>query len=46
VDKTAAARARVFGRIADLGGVRCCKRTGFLAILEAAAWTRETLAWC
>ena len=35
--------ARVIGRIADLGGVRCCKRTGFLAILEAAAWTRETL---
>ena len=28
---------------AGLGGVRCCERTGFLAILEAAAWTRETL---
>ncbi len=28
-------------KIADLGGVRCCKRTCFTAIVEAAAWTKE-----
>lgn len=33
--------SRVLGRLAELGGPRCCKRTGFSAILEAAAFARE-----
>jgi hypothetical protein len=28
---------------AKLGGVRCCKRTGYTAILEAVRYTREHL---
>ncbi|MCF0121263.1 MAG: hypothetical protein HUJ65_06450 [Oscillospiraceae bacterium] len=35
--------ARVIERIASYGGVRCCKRTAFIAIAEAASWTRDTL---
>jgi len=27
--------------IAELGGVRCCKRASFTAAIEAAKWTRE-----
>ena len=33
--------SRVLGHIADVGGVRCCKRTGFIALIEAAAFTKE-----
>ena len=33
--------SRVLGKLADLGGPRCCKRTGFTAILEAVAFARE-----
>ncbi len=33
--------SRILGKLADQGGPRCCKRTGFTAILEAAAFTRE-----
>lgn len=33
--------SRILGRLADLGGPRCCKRTGFTAILESAAYARE-----
>lgn len=35
--------SRVLGHIADVGGVRCCKRTGYIALTEAAAYTREVL---
>ena len=35
--------ARISNKIADIGGVRCCKRTGFIAIREAALWTKETM---
>lgn len=34
--------SRVLGKLADLGGPRCCKRTGFASILETAAFVRET----
>lgn len=33
--------SRILGRLADLGGPRCCKRTGFVALQEAAAYTAE-----
>lgn len=33
--------SRILGRLAELGGPRCCKRTGFTAILESAAFARE-----
>lgn len=33
--------SRVLGKLADIGGPRCCKRTGFTAILEGAAYARE-----
>lgn len=33
--------SRVLGKLADLGGPRCCKRTGFTAILEGAAYAKE-----
>ncbi len=33
--------ARIIKRIAEIGGVRCCKRTTHIAIEEAVAWTRE-----
>ncbi len=33
--------ARCLERIADVGGPRCCKRTGRLALEEAAAFTEE-----
>ena len=34
--------ARCLQRIAECGGVRCCKRTTRLAVEEAVAWTKET----
>ena len=33
--------ARVLTRIAEMGGVRCCKRTTHIAVEEAVAWTKE-----
>ena len=33
--------SRVLGRLAELGGPRCCKRTGFSAILESVAFAKE-----
>lgn len=33
--------SRILGRLADIGGPRCCKRTGFTAILEAARFAGE-----
>lgn len=33
--------SRILGRLADLGGPRCCKRTGFTAIKETAAYVEE-----
>ncbi|MBQ6453245.1 MAG: hypothetical protein IJJ14_02670 [Coriobacteriales bacterium] len=35
--------SRILGKLADIGGPRCCKRTGFTAIREAAAYTQEML---
>lgn len=35
--------SRILGRLADVGGPRCCKRAGFVAIQEAAAYVKETL---
>lgn len=33
----------ILGRLADLGGPRCCKRTGFTAIQVTAGYVAETL---
>ena len=33
--------SRALGRIGENGGPRCCKRDSYLAILEAAAFTKE-----
>lgn len=33
--------SRILGRMADLGGPRCCKRTGFIAIEETVAYLEE-----
>ena len=33
--------SRILGRLAVYGGPRCCKRTGFVAIEEAAKFTQE-----
>lgn len=33
--------SRILGRLARLGGPRCCKRTGFTAVLEGAAFAKE-----
>ena len=35
--------SRVLGRLADMGGPRCCKRTGFSAILETVDFVAETM---
>lgn len=35
--------ARVLAALGELGGPRCCKRNSFVAIREAAAFTRECL---
>ena len=33
--------SRVLDKLADLGGPRCCKRTGFTAILESVKFAKE-----
>ena len=33
--------SRILARLADLGGPRCCKRTGFTAIIESAKYVDE-----
>ena len=38
--------SRVLGKLADLGGPRCCKRTGFTAILETISFVREQSGVC
>ena len=40
--RSARLTSRIMGRLADIGGPRCCKRTSFTAILEAAAYVAET----
>ena len=35
--------SRILGKLADIGGPRCCKRTSFVSILEAAAFCKEQL---
>lgn len=34
--------SRILGRLAEVGGPRCCKRTGFTAIDETVAYVAET----
>ena len=34
--------SRILNRLADVGGPRCCKRSTFIALQEAAAYTAET----
>ena len=41
VGRDAAPDSRILARLANLGGPRCCKRTGFVALQEAAAYTAE-----
>lgn len=41
--QTARLTSRIIGRLADIGGPRCCKRTGFVAIEETVAYVAETL---
>lgn len=33
----------ILGRIADVGGPRCCKRTGYISVLTAVPYINETL---
>ncbi|MDO4182175.1 MAG: DUF5714 domain-containing protein [Coriobacteriia bacterium] len=33
--------SNILGALADLGGPRCCKRTGFTSILESAKYVKE-----
>lgn len=33
----------ILGRLADVGGPRCCKRTGYIAVLSAVPYINETL---
>ena len=33
----------VLGRLADVGGPRCCKRTGYIAVLTAVPYINEVL---
>lgn len=33
----------ILGRLADIGGPRCCKRTGYVAVLSAVPFINETL---
>lgn len=40
---TARLTANIIGRLADVGGPRCCKRTSFTAIEEATRYTNETM---
>ena len=39
--KTQRLTSRILGRLADLGGPRCCKRTGLSAILESVDYVAE-----
>lgn len=39
---TARLTSNIIGRLADIGGPRCCKRTGFTAIEQAARYTADT----
>ena len=41
--KCARLTSRIMGRLADIGGPRCCKRTSFVSIEEAAKYTAETM---
>ena len=34
--------SNILGRLAEYGGPRCCKRTGFIALEESVAFARET----
>lgn len=36
--------ARVLERLADIGGPRCCKRTGYVSVLTAVPYINELLA--
>lgn len=40
--ETARLTSRILGRIADIGGPRCCKRISFISIEEAVRYTAET----
>lgn len=40
--ETARLTSRIMGRLADVGGPRCCKRTGFMALEEAVSYVAET----
>lgn len=40
--ETARLTSRIIGRLADVGGPRCCKRTSFISILETADYVAET----
>ena len=35
--------SRILGRMADIGGPRCCKRTSFISMDEAARYVDETM---
>ena len=34
--------SNILGKLAEYGGPRCCKRTGFIAIQEAVKFAKET----
>lgn len=38
--------SRIIGKLADVGGPRCCKRTGFTAIEESVRYVDETMGVC
>lgn len=40
---TARLTSNIIGRLADVGGPRCCKRTGFIALEEATRYANETM---
>ena len=40
---TARLTSNIISRLADVGGPRCCKRTGFTAIEESTRYTNETM---
>lgn len=35
--------SRILGRLADIGGPRCCKRTGFISLEETVDYVADTL---
>ncbi len=41
--QTARLTSRILDHLADVGGPRCCKRSTFIALQEAAAYTAETM---